>query len=58
MRAGVLRRRGAAQTRPGGRWAHPRSQRWPRPIGYGCAALVSAVLWLVVAGLAWWVWWS
>jgi hypothetical protein len=28
--------------------------RWSRTTGYGCAALVSAVLWLVIAGLAWW----
>jgi hypothetical protein len=26
-----------------------------RTIGWGVAALVSAALWLLVAGLAWWV---
>jgi hypothetical protein len=54
MRAGALRRRVAAQTRQSGRPTRPRSQRWPRPIGWGVAALVSAALWLAIASLAWW----
>jgi hypothetical protein len=32
-----------------------RGARWSRTSGWGCAALVSAAVWLVVAGLAWWV---
>jgi hypothetical protein len=31
-----------------------RGGRWPRPIGWGGAALVSAVLWLAIAGVVWW----
>jgi hypothetical protein len=31
-----------------------RGGRWPRPIGWGVAALGSAALWLVVAGVVWW----
>jgi hypothetical protein len=30
------------------------SARRVRPERWGCAALVSAVLWLVIAGVAWW----
>jgi hypothetical protein len=30
--------------------------RWSRTAGWGSAALVSAALWLVVAGVVWWEW--
>jgi hypothetical protein len=54
MRAGAVRRRVTTQAGPSGNRVRPRSQRWPRTIGWGCAALISAALWLAIAGVAWW----
>jgi hypothetical protein len=31
-----------------------RAARWSRTAGWGCAALVAAAVWVLVAGLAWW----
>ena len=31
---------------------------WPRTLGWGAAALVSAALWLLIAGVAWWAWYA